>query len=123
MTLNGFGRASACWARLLVVLAMAVGCGSASDLPAQRAGADLKEEAADNPFVFNFDPVDRSVGCPYPWTAATTPAGIFFLASDFNVYLVSKFGGPARVGVARFADIDHAGRTAVIGRRDARRGR
>jgi len=55
MTLNGFGRASACWARLLVVLAMAVGCGSASDLPAQRAGVDLKEEAADNPFVFNFD--------------------------------------------------------------------
>src|SRR3989449_7215832 len=71
------------------------------------------------PFVFTFDPVDRSVGCPYPWTAATTPAGIFFLASDFNVYLVSKFGGPAPVGgktVQRYSrdNIDQQGRAWAV---------
>src|SRR5256886_3566554 len=48
------------------------------------------------PFIFNFDPIDRSVGCPYPWTAANTPAGIIFLSNDYNVYLISKWGGPAR---------------------------
>jgi len=48
------------------------------------------------PFIFNFDPIDRSVGCPYSWTAANTPAGIMFLSNDYNVYLISKWGGPAR---------------------------
>jgi hypothetical protein len=55
MTLNGFGRAVRCWARLSLVLAMAAGCGSASDLPAQRAGADLAGMAAANPRVFEID--------------------------------------------------------------------
>lgn len=48
------------------------------------------------PFIFNFDPIDRSVGCPYSWTCANTPAGIMFLSNDYNVYLISKWGGPAR---------------------------
>lgn len=48
------------------------------------------------PFIFDFQPLDRSVGCPYPWTATATPAGIVFLGKDYNVYLISKWGGPAR---------------------------
>src|SRR2546429_1820980 len=48
------------------------------------------------PFIFNFDPLDRSVGCPYSWTAANTPAGIMFLSNDYNIYLITKWGGPAR---------------------------
>ena len=52
MTLNRFGRA--CWAQFLMVLALAAGCGSASDLPAKSAAADLTE-AAGNPQVFAVD--------------------------------------------------------------------
>ena len=48
------------------------------------------------PFIFDFHPRDRSVGCPYAWTAAATPQGIMFLGKDYNVYLISKWGGPAR---------------------------
>lgn len=43
---------------------------------------------------FDFQPFDRSVGCPYPWTAAQTPLGIMFLSRDFLVYLLPKIGGP-----------------------------
>ena len=48
------------------------------------------------PYVFTFDPIDRSVGCPYSWTVSNTPIGQIFLSSDYNVYLISKWGGPAR---------------------------
>ena len=50
----------------------------------------------DFPFVFRFQPLDRSLGCPYSWTAATTPLGIMFLGKDYQVYLLSKSGGPAQ---------------------------
>ena len=50
----------------------------------------------DYPFLFSFQPLDRNVGCPYPWTAAVTPAGIFFLGHDLQVYWLSKSGGPAQ---------------------------
>jgi len=55
MTLNGFGRAAGCWARSSLVLAMVAGCGSASDLPAQKDAADRTEKAAANPRVFEVD--------------------------------------------------------------------
>ena len=47
------------------------------------------------PFIFDFEPIDRNVGCPYPWTVANTPKGLMFLSNDYEVYLLSKFGGPA----------------------------
>lgn len=49
----------------------------------------------DGTFVFAFQPYDRSVGCPYSWTAVETPIGIIFLAKDYNVYLLPKGGGAA----------------------------
>ena len=62
MTLNGFERTRGGWVGVSMALAMAVGCASASGVPAEGAGADLEEKAADlnqeangNPFVFRFD--------------------------------------------------------------------
>src|SRR5258708_30693498 len=64
MTMNGFGRAAGWCGRWSLVLVMAVGCGSASGLPGERAGADLDERTradlseeapAANPFVFRVD--------------------------------------------------------------------
>lgn len=52
--------------------------------------------AADFPFTFNLQSYDRSVGCPYPQTITATPQGVMFLSKDYNVYLLSKWGGPAR---------------------------
>lgn len=49
----------------------------------------------DFPFIFRFQPLDRSVGCPYPWTVAETPRGPVFLGKDYQVYLLPKEGGPA----------------------------
>lgn len=48
------------------------------------------------PFVFRFEPYDRSVGCPYPWTVADTPLGLIFLARNLQTYLLPKEGGTAR---------------------------
>jgi len=48
------------------------------------------------PFVFRFEPYDRSVGCPYPWTITSTPLGIVFLSRNLDVYLLPKEGGTAR---------------------------
>lgn len=50
----------------------------------------------DYPYIFNFQPLDRNVGCPYPWTATVTPAGIFFLGTGLQVYWLPKTGGPAQ---------------------------
>ena len=50
---------------------------------------------SDFPFVFRFAPLDRSVGCPYPFTATHTPQGIIFLARNLQTYLLPKTGGPA----------------------------
>lgn len=50
---------------------------------------------SDFPFVFRFAPLDRSVGCPYPYTATNTPQGIIFLARNLQTYLLPKSGGPA----------------------------
>jgi hypothetical protein len=47
------------------------------------------------PFIFQFTPFDRSVGCPYPWTIADTPLGVVFLGRDFQTYLLPKGGGTA----------------------------
>lgn len=44
---------------------------------------------------FAFSAMDRSLGCPYPWTITNTPLGIFFLGRDLNVYLLGKDGGQA----------------------------
>jgi len=44
---------------------------------------------------FAFSAIDRTLGCPYPWTITNTPLGIFFLGRDFNVYLLPKGGGSA----------------------------
>jgi hypothetical protein len=50
---------------------------------------------SDFPFVFRFQPLDRSVGCPYSFTATNTPQGIIFLARNLQTYLLPKAGGPA----------------------------
>ena len=50
----------------------------------------------DFPFVFSFHPLDRNVGCPYPWTIAETPQGTAFLSDDYNVWLLPKGGGAAQ---------------------------
>jgi hypothetical protein len=55
MTQKGREHATPVWLQLLLLLAMAMGCGSASDLPAKRAGSGLSEEAAANPQVFEVD--------------------------------------------------------------------
>jgi hypothetical protein len=47
------------------------------------------------PFVFRFEPLDRSVGCPYSWTISDTPQGLVFLARNLQAYLLPKGGGPA----------------------------
>ena len=48
------------------------------------------------PFIFNFQPLDRNIGTPYPWTAAIAPNGIYFLGRDLGIYWLPKFGGPAQ---------------------------
>lgn len=47
------------------------------------------------PFVFRFEPLDRSVGCPYSWTISDTPQGLVFLARNLQTYLLPKGGGVA----------------------------
>ncbi len=47
------------------------------------------------PFVFRFEPLDRSVGCPYSWTISDTPKGLIFLARNLQTYLLPKGGGVA----------------------------
>lgn len=47
------------------------------------------------PFVFRFEPLDRSVGCPYSWTVSDTPRGLIFLARNLQTYLLPKEGGTA----------------------------
>lgn len=47
------------------------------------------------PFVFRFEPLDRSVGCPYSWTITDTPKGLIFLARNLQTYLLPKGGGTA----------------------------
>ena len=51
--------------------------------------------SSDFPFVFRFQPLDRSVGCPYPFTISNTPQGLVFLARNLQTYLLPKTGGPA----------------------------
>jgi len=45
--------------------------------------------------VFRFEPLDRSVGCPYSWTISDTPRGLIFLARNLQTYLLPKGGGVA----------------------------
>jgi hypothetical protein len=45
--------------------------------------------------AWSFTPLDRTVGCSYPWTVTTTPLGTVFLARNYMVYLLPKGGGPA----------------------------
>jgi hypothetical protein len=47
------------------------------------------------PSVFQFAPLDRSVGTPYGKTCVDTPKGIVFLSRDFMPYLLPKEGGAA----------------------------
>jgi hypothetical protein len=47
------------------------------------------------PFVFRFEPLDRSIGCPYSWTINDTPQGLIFLARNLQTYLLPKGGGSA----------------------------
>lgn len=44
----------------------------------------------DFPNTFDFQPLDRTVGAPYPWTVAEGRLGIFWLGKDWNVYLLPK---------------------------------
>lgn len=53
------------------------------------------------PFTFTFSPLDRGIGCPYPWTATVTPQGVVFMGRDFQMYLLPKAGGqPQPIGQA-----------------------
>jgi hypothetical protein len=45
--------------------------------------------------VWQFAPLDRTIGTSYTWTIAKTPLGLIFLAPDFMLYLVPKDGGSA----------------------------
>lgn len=49
----------------------------------------------DFPNTFRFAPWDTSVGSPYPWSVTKTPAGIIFMARNFQLYLLPKGGGNA----------------------------
>lgn len=49
----------------------------------------------DFPFILDFQPLDRSVGAPYPWTVALTRAGTMWLGRDWNVYLLPTGGASA----------------------------
>lgn len=44
----------------------------------------------DFPQSFDFQPLDRTVGCPFSWTLAVTRLGLIWLGKDFNVYLLEK---------------------------------
>jgi hypothetical protein len=48
---------------------------------------------ANAPFQFVFSAIDRSVGCPYPWSVCQTPAGIVFLGTGSRPYLLPTDGG------------------------------
>lgn len=39
---------------------------------------------------FQFSAMDRTIGCPYPWTVTQTPLGVFFLGRDMMVYVIQK---------------------------------
>lgn len=39
---------------------------------------------------FQISALDRTIGCPYPWTVTQTPLGVFFLGRDLMVYLIGK---------------------------------
>jgi len=39
-------------------------------------------------FAFQFTPIQRSLGCPYPRTIARTPIGVIFLTREFEPYAV-----------------------------------
>ncbi len=39
-------------------------------------------------FAFDFIRITKEISCPFPDTAITTPIGVVFLASDFDVYAV-----------------------------------
>ena len=40
-------------------------------------------------YAFDFYPVFKSFGCPFPRTIVSTPLGIIFLGADFEVYLLN----------------------------------
>jgi hypothetical protein len=40
-------------------------------------------------FAFDFDALNRSVGCPFPKTIAITPQGIIFLTREMEPYIVT----------------------------------
>lgn len=48
------------------------------------------------PGIWQFTPLDTTVGCPYPWTATVTSQGVLFVARGFQVYLLPKEGGAAQ---------------------------
>jgi hypothetical protein len=104
MTLTGPGRAAAGWARLSLVVAISVGCGSASDPGAQRggvilngkAGPDLIESSVANPQVFAVDSAPygtRMKEWAYNWMrwvysipAATNP--ILVAGADYDQHQI-----------------------------------
>lgn len=40
-------------------------------------------------YVYDFYPIERQMGCPFPRTITRTPYGIVFLGRDFELYLLS----------------------------------
>ena len=58
------------------------------------------------PFIFTYQAVDRSVGCPFPATVTDTPRGVLFMGPDYNLYALPKGGGTAEaVGGAVHKDL------------------
>lgn len=55
----------------------------------------------DLPFVFDFQPLDRGIGMPFPWAVTQTRIGLVWLGKDYNVYLLASGSAkPVAVGDA-----------------------
>lgn len=45
--------------------------------------------------IFDFAPLDRTIGTTFTWTIQKTPLGLIFLGPDFMLYLIPKDGSQA----------------------------
>lgn len=80
-------------------------------------------------YAFRFDRITDALGCPYPRTAIATPLGVFFLGSDFEVYVTdgrqvqpaSLVDGQSRIREYLSADIVEATRAWGVFNRKERR--
>lgn len=48
-----------------------------------------------SPNIWQFAPLDKTIGTTFKWTIVRTPLGIIFLGNDYMLYLLPKDGGGA----------------------------